>query len=381
MKSDAADQRLLAVFGILTFVLIGAIRALYGPLLPAFERRFAIDTSVVGTIFTAHGLGTVVGIFVPDTVSTARLAQRWLGVATALLGFGAAALWLATSWPTALAAAFVIGVGFGIHVIRLNSLFIAGFGPHGMTMSQLINAAYSIGSILGSLAIGLWAAAFTWVFGVVALLALALLPVSVLTDRTCSDIPTAPPSKVGSGSGGGQALLIAGFVALACLTGGVEASVAGWITTVALEQGYVFGAAANLTAAFFACFFASRVLAAGFAGRARPATLVIGAIGGVALLMSVAVAPRAAPLALAASGFALAPIFAATLVWLDRSAPRTRYGKALAVGGSLLGSAIWPALVGQVIGCFGIAAAPPAILAIALAALVVAISIHALRST
>jgi hypothetical protein len=37
--------------------------------------------------------------------------------------------------------------------------------------------------------------------------------------------------------------------------------------------------------------------------------------------------------------------------------------------------------VGQVIGCFGIAAAPPAILAIALAALVVAISIHALRPT
>jgi MFS transporter, FHS family, glucose/mannose:H+ symporter len=374
-------QWLLAVFGILTFAFIGAIRALYGPLLPGFERMFAIDTSVVGTIFTGHGLGTLLGIFLPSIVSNSRLATRWLGIATVLLLVGSVALWLASSWLAVLTAAFVIGVGFGIHVIRLNSVFIAGFGSRGMAMSQLINAAYSFGSILGPLAIGLWDAASTRVFGVVALLALALLPASALADRRCPDIPSALPSWPGLRRGRSHALLAGGFGALSCFTGGVEASIAGWTTSFALSQGYSFGAAANLTAGFFACFFTGRVLAAVFADRAQPAALVIFTTASVTLLMFFAVVSRAAALAFAASGLALAPIFAATLVWFGQSAPPTRYGNALAVGGSLLGSAIWPALVGQVIGRFGIAAAPPAILCIAATALVAGIWIYVVRGT
>ena len=93
-----------------------------------------------------------------------------------------------------LAAAFMLALGFGIHVVRLNSLFVAGFGTRGMTMSQLINAAFSIGSILGPIALGLSGGPSRSIFGGVALLALALLPVNLATD--------ARVKEPGSGGGG-----------------------------------------------------------------------------------------------------------------------------------------------------------------------------------
>src|SRR5690349_8810994 len=112
-------QRLLAVTGILLFAFLGSIQALYGPLLPGLQRAFAIDTSQVGVIFTAHGLGALMGIFVPSLVKAPIANRRWLTVATGLLLLGAAALAMAPTWNTTLAAAFVLAIGFGIHVIRL----------------------------------------------------------------------------------------------------------------------------------------------------------------------------------------------------------------------------------------------------------------------
>src|SRR5690348_4811066 len=148
-------QRLIAATGILVFAFLGAIQALYGPLLPGLQRTFAIDTSTVGLIFTAHGLGALLGICVPSIVRAPALAGRWLSVASGLVALGAAAVALAPSWPAVLAAAFVLAVGFGIHVVRLNSVFVAGFGDRSMTMAQLLNAAFSIGSIIGPITLGL----------------------------------------------------------------------------------------------------------------------------------------------------------------------------------------------------------------------------------
>lgn len=373
-------QRLIAINGILVFAFLGSIQALYGPLLPGLQRTFAIDTSAVGLIFTAHGLGALLGIFLPSVVRTATLAKRWLSIATGFLLLGAGALSVAPTWPTTLAAAFILAMGFGVHVIRLNSLFIAGFGSRGMAMSQLLNAAFSIGSILGPIALALLGQPSQALFGAVAAFAAALLPMCLLADRVAPDAaePTLGQDRKSSTPAGARTLLAA-FVALMSLAVGVENSIAGWTTTLALADGYTYAGAANLTAAFFGCVFAGRLLAAALGHRIRAGILVLGAIACVATLMSIAASSSVAPIAFVATGFALAPIFAATLVWLGSALPTTRHANALVIGGALIGSAFFPPLVGRIIGHFGIAAAPPAILGIALAALAVGIWIYALR--
>jgi hypothetical protein len=111
----------------------------------------------------------------------------------------------------------------------------------------------------------------------------------------------------------------------------------------------------------------------------KPAALVIGGIGCIAVAVAIASLTHGAPIALALAGFAIAPIFSATLVWLGAALPVSAHANAFVIGGALLGAAFFPPLVGRVIGGFGVSAAPPAILCIALAALVVAIAIYVAR--
>ncbi|PWT71047.1 MAG: hypothetical protein C5B46_08860 [Proteobacteria bacterium] len=374
-------QRLIAVSGILTFAFLGAIQALYGPLLPGMRVTFGVDASEVGLIFTAHGLGALLGIFLPSGVNAPVVASRWLGIASTLLLLGAGALLFAPVWPAMLAAAFTLAMGFGIHVVRLNSLFVEGFGARGMTMSLLINAAFSVGSILGPLILALSGEPSRGIFGAVAIAALALLPVSLLTDRRISS----PPAHVADGSADRprkserpRAVLVA-FVLLMCLTSGAENSIGGWTTTLALARGYTYPEAANLTALFFGGIFLGRLLAAGFAHRIQAGVIVVGAITAKAALLLIAATTAAGPIAFALAGIAIAPIFSTTLVWVGASLPTSQHVSALVIGGALLGAALFPAMVGRVIGEFGPRSAPPAILALALLSLAVAVWIYVAR--
>ena len=371
-------QRLLAITGILVFAFLGAIQALYGPLLPGLQRAFSIDTSKVGLIYTAHGLGALSGIFVPSVVNAAVAVRRWLVAATGLLLLGSGALAVAPSWETTLAAVFLLAIGFGIHVIRLNSLFIASFGARGTTMSQLLNAAFSIGSILGPLMLGIVGAPSKTLFGPIAGAALLLLPMCLFADRA---IVPVLPRQLGSArpNPARDVGLLCAFVALMSLVVGVENSIAGWTATLALANGFNYASAASLTAAFFGCIFAGRLVAAAIAHRVRPAVLVMGALLCMLLLLSLALFPRATPIAFVATGFALAPLFAGTLVWLGARLPTSAHANAFVIGGALMGSALYPPLVGRVIGWFGMPAAPPAVLGIALAAFGVGLWICFLR--
>ena len=379
----SSERSLIAAAGILTFALLGAIQSLYGPLLPGLQRSFGVDTGTAGLVFAAHGLGALAGILLPSLFRGASLARRWLSAATGLLLVGAAGISAAPTWPTMLVGAFVLAVGFGIHVVRLNSLFVAGFGQRGMAMSLLINAAFSVGAILGPIVVSLSGEPSRGLFVGVAVFAALLVPVNVAADRRGRDVASA---DLGHATQSGEraaartrarAALIA-FVALMCLTSGAENCIGGWIATLALTNGYTFSSAANLTALFYGSIFAGRLLAAGVGQRLKPAVFVMAAIGSVATLLAVASVVHSS-VALALAGFALAPIFSATLVWLGGELPTSAHANALVIAGALLGAACFPPLVGRIIGAFGAPAAAPAILCIALAALAVAAGIHIAR--
>jgi fucose permease len=375
-----ASQRLLAANGLATFAFLGAIQALYGPLVPGLKQTFAIDTSEAGLVFTAHGCGALLGILTPIFLRARWLKSHPLAIATTLLMLGASGLLLAPSWPAMLAAAFVLALGFGIHVERLNSLFVAGFGTRGMTMSQLINAAFSIGSIFGPIALALSGGPSRGIYGGVALVALALLPVSLATDAKVKE----PSSGAGGTASsahrpGGSRTVLAAFVVMLCLVSGVENSIAGWTATLALARGYTYAEAANLTALFFGAILGGRLLAAALAPRVRAGLLVVCGVAGAALLLALASFSVLGPIVFAFSGFALAPVFSATLIWVGSALPTSTHANAMVIAGALLGAAVFPALIGRVIDGFGAPAAPLAILLLALAALAGAGWLHFVR--
>jgi MFS family permease len=296
----------------------------------------------------------------------------WLALATALLFIGATALSLAPTWPGLLAAAFVFALGFGIHVVRLNLLFVAGFGKRGMAMSQLINAAFSVGTILGPAVLGVTVDPSPHVFRVIAVLALVLFPLSVLMgNKVESPVPSSNQATCADQESWG---LLAAFVLIMCLVGGAENSIARWTTTLALADGYTYREAANLTALFFAAILTGRLVMVAVGHRAPPSQLVIGSVAVMAVLLTAVTFANAGPLAFALTGVAVAPIFAAMLVWVGGALPTSRHANAVVIAGSLLGNAIFPALIGRAIGHFGERALPGRPLA--LAALVVALSLH-----
>lgn len=365
-------QRLTAVTGLLTFCFMGAIQALYGPLLPALQSRFGIDAAAAGVLFSAHGGGALAGILLPDLIRGLR--RGWLALATALVALGAAGIALAPSWPVLLSGACVLALGFGIHVVRLNSLFITGFAQRSAMMSQLLNAAFSIGSVIGPLVLSIGSWAYPAFYAGIVAVSLVLLPLCAMTDRGAAG----PASQAATSRAweGQTLLLLCGFAALMSLAVGAENAIAGWMTSIALARGFDAAQGASMTAGLFACIFLGRLLAAAFAHRVAARRLVLGALAALCALLAVATATPWVVPALVLCGVAIAPLFAGTLAWLAHTMPDPRRANAPVIAGALTGSALFPWLVGRIIGHWGIDAAPAAIFVIGLAALGLAMAIR-----
>ena len=121
------------------------------------------------------------------------------------------------------------------------------------------------------------------------------------------------------------------------------------------------------------------MLAAALAPRARAALLVVAGVTAAALLLALARFTALGPVVFALSGFALAPVFSATLIWVGSALPTSAHTNAIVIAGALLGAAVFPALIGRVIEGFGASAAPSAILVLALCALAAAGWLHFVR--
>ena len=123
---DPATRTLL-VTGFLTFALIGAVQAMYGPAFPAFRARYGLSAEGVSFIVSLHFLGSF------TTVALSGLLIRALGyrklLVLAALVFAAGSLGVAFSplWSLTLICALFIGLGFGALDLGVNLLFARTF--------------------------------------------------------------------------------------------------------------------------------------------------------------------------------------------------------------------------------------------------------------
>lgn len=359
------DRRGLLAAGFLAFVVIGAAQALYGPAFPALRARFGVGLEVVGQIAAAHFLGSFAAIALSGALLTRFGYRRPLAWSALALAAGAAALALAPSWPLALAAAALLGIGFGVLDVGVNLLFARSFGAGAAPALNLLNALFGVGAVLGPVLV---ATLLPRVWLPFALVAAAALVVAALCVRV--EDPPAPEA--------GEALpvrwsRVAGFVLLYFLYVSSEVGVASW-ETEHLAPAFGAASAARATALYWGALTVGRFVATPLSARVRPRDLVLGASALALVGVALAHVEPWAPWAYALTGFAFAPIFPTSLVWLAEVFPRRAEQIApIAVAAANLGPVAAVPAIGWAVAASS-SARIPSLLAVVVAALLLTVA-------
>jgi len=358
----------VAGIGALSFILMGGLQALYGPSLPGFSQHFGLPVSTAGLVISAHGLGALTGVLGTVPLSRHRLARYRTGIAVALLAIGALTMGLTAVWPVALLGALIIGMGYGILTVGLNSLFAVGFGNRSAAMVNLLNAVFGIGAILGPLLVGRGSGTVSWPFLIIGFGAGLLTPFAFFVDDR---LPA--PTATQHASNGQRKSLLVGFLVLLAVTAGLEASSSGWNATYLVALGNTPETAAKFASLFYLMFTAVRLVGVPLSLSLSSFTLVAASLVLAALLLLLAQVSAIAPYVLAMLGGSVALLFPNTFTWIARTLPGAGGRTALMVAGALLGGALFPALIGQAVAAFDEHILPNAMLVLPVLALILAV--------
>jgi MFS transporter, FHS family, glucose/mannose:H+ symporter len=367
MSRPAPDGRVGAVplsrsstVGVLVLAAaVGLLLSLYGPAIPELRAAYEVGGGGSALVLSAHFAGAMTGIGWWGLER--RLSPRtWLVVAAVLLVAGAVAIAFAPAWPVLLAAAFGLGVGYGVVVVEINVLFAEGFGERAAAMLNLLGASFGAGAILGPLAIAA-TGGYRLPFCIGALMAVVSLALTRDVARTPR--PPAPPGERPVPS------LVGGFVALTALYVAVESGIGGWEATSLRAGGAGAAAAASWTAGYWAAITAGRLLAVPLALRVAPPLLAAGSLLLAAATLGLAHVPALAPAAYTLAGLALGPVFPTALAWLAQAAPGARGATAMVFAAAQLGGVTAPVVIGQLVDASSPDVIPTSVLVVTLACL------------
>jgi MFS transporter, FHS family, glucose/mannose:H+ symporter len=338
---------------------VGFLLSLYGPSIPDLRAAYGVGGGGSALVLSLHFAGAMTGIGWWGLER--RLAPRtWLVVAAVLVAGGAVGIAFAPAWPVVLAAAFGLGVGFGVVVVEINVLFAEAFGERTTAMLNLLGACFGAGAILGPLAVaasGGYRLPFCVGAGA-ALAALALAGDLPRTARLPAPAGDRPPFAV-----------VWGFVALCALYVGVESGIGGFETTSLRAGGAGKAAAASWTAGYWAAITTGRLLAIPLALRVPAPVLAAGSLLLAAAALGLAHVPALAPVAYTLAGLALGPVFPTALAWLAQAAPGARGATAMVFAAANLGGVVLPVMIGRLVDLSSPAVIPTAVLVVTLACL------------
>ena len=162
--------------GFLAFFLIGAVQAFYGPVQFAFRERFALDTNTVSFIVSAHFLGSMTGILLLAPLEKNLGWRKVLLFGSSLLILGCLSVAFAPIWGLALLGAVIIGLGFGTMDLSFNTIFSTGFGNNSTAMTNILNALFGVGAIVGPILVSAFPNDSRTPFLIVAAATLTLAP-------------------------------------------------------------------------------------------------------------------------------------------------------------------------------------------------------------
>jgi FHS family glucose/mannose:H+ symporter-like MFS transporter len=329
---------------------MGVVVAAYGPLLEHLTRRFGVTLPVAGATISVHFTGALIGVFVAMRAMEKLSSRVPVMVAIGIVGIGSAGVAVAPTWPTFIAAVFVLGLGFGVLVLGLNQIVAYSEGRRRAALLSALNSAYSAGAVAGPILVAAFAAEhFSLLWLAAAAVALALIP---LATGISGRLP------VSAGRPGRPEVLVLIFIGAFVLYVGVENGIGGWMTSHLESAGLRSKDAALYTSGFWLALVTGRLLMTLVPSRVPEAAIVLTGSAVAAVSLFAASIGAVAPWAYLVTGLAIAPIFPTGIVWLAKLRPGDSRATSWLYPASSIGGIVGPGAIGLVIAGAGVGWAP-----------------------
>jgi fucose permease len=313
----------LVVLAYIAFVALGMPDGLLGVAWPSIRTSFSIPLDAIGLLLTASVAGYMTSSFLSGPVVTRMGIGRILAASCALTGTGLIGYTLVPEWWMMVLLGIVAGLGAGAIDAGLNTYVAAHFGEG---LMQWLHASYGIGVTLGPIIMTIalttlnsWRVGYRLVGGFQLALAIGFGLTLSLWNRTETSAGDEEPKRLTDyRTPMGETLRqrrVWLSMLLFLLYVGAEASLGIWTYSLLVESRGVDPTVAGLWAgSYWATFTVGRVLAGLYAKRLGVHALVLGSLAGALLGAALLIwnpSKLTNVVAVAAIGFAIAPIFPA----------------------------------------------------------------------
>ncbi len=354
------------------FVVIGAVEAALGVLVPSLLDTFTLSTGSVTLLLASQIGGYLLAALLNGVVNSRLGLDRLLLVAFTLLASALLLYALTPRWDLMVATGVAVGLGIGLIDAGLNTA-VAQHAA-GARLIGPLHGFYGVGAVTGpAIATTVLALGGGWrlVYGVLAGLGGLVLLVLWRQRRTC------PWQRPAGAAGGdwrvlGQALrrpavLLSGLVLLSAV--GIEASIGTWGFSV---QHLGRSQSAELAGIGVSLYWLGLTVGRfGFGALVGRLGVIRWISGSLALLLVAQIGwtHGAAPwVALSLAGFGLAGIFPATILLIPRRLPVALVPAAvgLATSAASAGAVVVPTSLGWIAAEMGLAAVPALLIPVVL---------------
>lgn len=252
-EASRADSsaRALTIAANASFVPIGIVTVLLGPLLPTLSQRWSLSYEQAGTLFTAQFAASTIGVALSGWMVSRYSFRFAINFGLLVMAIAVAFLPL-TSYHSGLICIGAYGAGLGFSVPAGN-LLVSEVNPHRRSSAlNIVNFSWSAGAVACPF---LMAAAFKarainqLLFAVAGLLLAVIVGIMLLPSwvkEPQSHASTGEKKKI---DWRGRAFLL--IAALFFLYVGVENAVGGWIASYAKSTGRMPLSLAVMTPSFF----------------------------------------------------------------------------------------------------------------------------------
>ncbi len=251
-------------------VALGLVSASLGPTLPALAARLASETESLGLLFTARGLGYLLGSLACGRLYDRRPAHPLLVVALVVMATSMALVPRLDSRTSLLAIMVIVGAAQGLLDVGNNTTLVRLHGPKAAPFLNALHCAYGVGAIVAPMIV-VAAGRLDWAY---ASLALSMLPVAAWLLVIPSPALTLGPARSEPIAAPHRPVVLAAFVLLFALCQAAEAGFGGWLYVIASSAGFTEQGAARILSAFWTTFTLGRLLAIGVAIRVEARTML-----------------------------------------------------------------------------------------------------------
>ena len=337
----------------ISFVLNGVIITFIGPLLTVFRAKWGLDDGRAGLFSTMQFSFSLAGVLISSALVSAKGFKPAITLGLAMLGIGFALL-NAPTFPLALAASAIYGLGYGLSTPGTNLWVGESYGVRRASALNIMNLAWGVGAItsapLAKIAIQS-ATVTTLLYGTGALaILLAIIFLQMRFGHLPHEAAPTPATPTSPVAGTGVAMLLG---MLFFLYVGTEVGTSYWSSLHA--QRATNWASNDFT--FTQMFFYAGLLGGRGAGaavllRLKEMTVAVGGIllaaVGILLFLS-AHSPVTLFIGAFFAGLGLSSLYPIYIAWLSKwFGTRARKVGGVMFSLAALGAATMPALVGFV---------------------------------